>query len=359
MRPSMRLLKILLEINLKEYCRDFGSVFFSFVFPLGFLVSMGVQDSCQQPFTVQVGMVLQAPTASAARLDELLRSDHIFETRRVSNEAGMKALRDGELKILLIFPAEELRAPSAKLQVIADSRTAALAQLAIESGLAQETHPFEMPFQYTLEVAQTRARTDLTFVFPGLLAMAMLQIGLFGTAAPLLRARDRGSLRHLSITPISPFTLISSQLIVRLGIAGLQVTLLIAAGGLWFKGIELSHTGWLALVLVALLGASMLIALGYAVAGWASSQDVGMAIIMIMNFLFIFGGNVFWDVSRAPKLRALMYALPLTYLADIFRQLITGVSGLFAPWTDVLVLLAWTVAAIAVALKTFRFDMDR
>src|SRR5688572_10770665 len=103
----------------------------------------------------------------------------------------------------------------------------------------------------------------------------------------------------------------------------------------------------------------MLIALGYALAGIPSSQNGGTLLTLAVNFLFLFGGAIFLDPGASAVARAVAYAVPLTYLSDLFRQLLSGGAGLLPIWIDALAVVGFAVLAAALALKTFRFEMAR
>ena len=83
-----------------------------------------------------------------------------------------------------------------------------------------------------------------------------------------------------------------------------------------------------------------------------------MVMVMLMNFAMLFFGQVFFDLSSVSFLRPIIYAMPLTYLSDILRHVVIGVTGLFSTGVAALVLIAWTAAAITVASSKFKFDME-
>lgn len=349
----------LLTCNFKEFIRDFGSVFFTFAFPCFFVIAIGVQERFSKPFSVTCGVVAESQSVVAQQLVAAIRDRRFLVPERLSLAEGMAGLKEGRVKFLLVLPDKGVSPVAPKAQLIADSSIAGFARMAVDAARADlygENQHWVAPFEYEAVVPAGRSVTDFSFIFPGMLAMALLQLGLFATAAPILRARDRGTLRHLSLTPLSSLAMVGSQLVLRLAISALQIGLLLAAG------IYLTHTPMrasLPLLATALLGAAMLISVGYAIAGLAPTIDSGMTVIMLANFAMLFGGNVFWDVKEVHFLRPFALAMPVTYVADMFRQILSGVSGLLPLWVDTAVVLGWTVLAIGIALKTFRFDMER
>jgi ABC-2 type transport system permease protein len=355
MRAPLKALRALVELDAKELFRDYGVLFFTFVFPLFFIVAIAVQSG-HGPAPVRVGLV-----GDGAAVDELaarLGASGVLAPERFTAEAAAARRKKGELSLVLYVPPE-LRA-GATVRVVADPIYAPMAEMALDSArlaIAAE-RGVSPPFAVQVELTHA-APSGFSYVFPGILALALLQLGLFGTATPLLRARDRGTLRHLSTTPAPRLALIASQLIVRLVVSGLQMVLLIGVGLVLAKQQRLDAAHWLGLAGATLLGALALIALGYAVAGLPSSVSSGTAAIVIVNFACLFGSGLFVEAGRSLVERCLAYALPLTYVGDLFRQVLTGAHGLFPVWLDALALGGWTVAAVLLALRTFKFEMAK
>jgi ABC-2 type transport system permease protein len=358
MARVLRVLPILCEMNFREFFRDPVAAFFSFFFPLLFLLIFGISEAVRRPLTFQFGIVTSDTNQTIDRLAELLATNTSVKTERVTLADGNVRLRDGTLSALLVIPAAQPADAAPTMRVVVDDRWATFARMALDSArgeLAHEASGLAFPVDYTVEKPASKAVSDFTFIFPGLIAMALLQLGLFATATPLLRARDRGTLRHLSTTPVSHAGLMVSQLLLRFTIGTLQLGLLIGLGAVLFH-VHIAGS-WIALGLATALGAVMLIAMGYALAGSVPSMESGMVIVMLVNFAMLFFGQVFFDFSGVPFLRPLVRAVPLSYLSDLLRQIIVGVGGLSSAWVDVLALVAWTTVAITIATRRFQFDM--
>ena len=93
-------------------------------------------------------------------------------------------------------------------------------------------------------------------------------------------------------------------------------------------------------------------------AGSAPSLESGMVIVMLINFGMLFFGQVFFDFSGVPFLRPFVRAVPLSYLSDLLRQIMSGIEGLSPIWIDVLALVGWTIAGVTIAIWRFQFDME-
>ena len=356
MNRSFLILSTLCKLNFNELSRDWVATFFSFFFPVGFLALYGLSDVFQRPVKFEIGIVTTPEYARAGALIENLNNRPLITTREMSFSEGLIALRDGKLNSLIVM--DSMTDQPAGIRVLVTDRWADTAHMIIS---ASQTELFldelgiEIAFETTIEPPPVEVLSELTFVFPGLFAMALLQLGLYATASPLLRARDRGTLLHLSLTSVSHIQIILAQIVMRLSLSGLQMILLIGLGVMAFD-IQLAHNWWL-LVPILALGSVMLISMGYAIAGLAPTQESGMVIILIANIFMMIFGQTLTDFTDLAWFTPLVYASPLSYLSDTLRQLMLSVSGLLPIWQNTLIMFGWTALSIFIALKSFRFHM--
>lgn len=347
----------LFEMGWREMSRDPLAAFFSFVFPLLFLLLFGVTSAFRQPVALKVG-VINGGGEESRPLRMALKASRLLDTQALTMAEGLDRLRGGRVSALLVFP--ESRTPQDQpLRLVADPRWAAIAEMALDQAqldTARQAGNVRLSWPHVVELPPSRVINDVGFIFPGLIAMALLQLGLFATATPLLRARDRGTFRHLSTTPVSRLALLLSQVCLRFVIACLQLLLLIGVGTFIFH-VDVVGS-WLVLITSAVLGAAMLVAFGYAVAGVAPSLESGTLLILLVNFLMLFLGQIFFNLGDVPMLGAIVKCVPVTYLSDLLRQSVLGTAGLLPVWVDMAALSAWTMIGIVSALFTFRFDME-
>lgn len=354
-RPYQRLLK-LLEMQGNEFKRDFGAMFFSFAFPLFFVVVLVASSLMTPKFEFVFGVVDEAGNPSARRLAEALATDYLT-VRTLERAQASAELKEGEVQAVLILPAEDL-AEGGEMELIVGERFQGFARMALDSArsrLLSDAAATSGRYPFRMTQPQQQMSSDFAFMYPGMLALALLQLGLFATATPLLRARERGTLRHLLLTPLLVRELLASQVGFRFAIAMAQVALLLGAG---MFVVDLGIGQWLAALGVSCLGAIMLISIGYTLAGLAPNLEGGMAIIMIANFAMLFAGNIFSDPKSVTGLYIAAHFLPVSYLADAYRQVINQTAGLWPIWLDLAALLGWSALALLVAVRTFHFDME-
>ena len=341
------------HIQVQEFRRDFGGLFLTFAFPLVFIASLLATSLMNPVVKFKFGIVDASHNAHAQVLVDALTATPSVEARSVTRTEGLAAIKDGSLHAMVVIPPGAVAHDAKALDLIVTERYQPIADIIMQATSARLTEAPARGLRYAVTNPDSKADSEFTFVFPGLLALALLQMGLFATAVPLLQARDRGTYRYLSLTPLSIGEFLISQLAFRYLIAMLQIGMLLCVGSFV---LQLSPWMWLAVLAVTGLGVLMTVSLGYLIAGAAPSLQVGMAMVMLAEFGMITGGNVFWDTKTSDLLFYLAHFVPLSYLADLFRQIITGAPGIWPVWIDLLAMLAWTTLALVLAIRNFRLD---
>lgn len=347
----------LMKSQFTEMRRDLGAMFLTFLFPLFFVVILTGSALVRSSPSFDFGFVDRSGGSVAQGFADALASQNIAIRNYADEEAVRTALERRDLSAAVILP--QGWTPEAKdlpIRVVADSAMAGLAETVVDAararvGLGQGASATAMPFEIT---TVTGNDAEFSFIYPGMLALALVQMGLFMTATPILKARERGTLRYILLTPTTTRELIASQVLFRVLIAAVQLALLLAAGAFI---IRLGPGAWLATVGISILGTVMLVSIGYALAGVARSTESGMALIMIANFAMLFGGNVFWNPEQSSVLTAIARIMPVSYLADAYRQTISTADGLWPLWQDLAMMVVFTLIALVIASRTFTFDM--
>jgi ABC-2 type transport system permease protein len=208
-----------------------------------------------------------------------------------------------------------------------------------------------------LDVAPVLAEglSAIDFLVPGILAMSILNLGLFATAQPLISLRTQGVLKRLGATPLPRPTLLAANIAWRLTIAVLQTALIVGLGVVLF---DVAMVGsWLAFIGWVLLGTLAFIAIGFFVAAIARTEESGIALVNLINFPMLFLSGVFFPVETLPGFLApIVRALPLTYVVDALRQTMLDAPPVNPQWINLVVQVAWLVVMAALAIRFFRWE---
>ncbi|WHT16099.1 ABC transporter permease [Crossiella sp. CA-258035] len=138
-------------------------------------------------------------------------------------------------------------------------------------------------------------RAQLTFLPALAVSIALGMLGLFTLPSVLAAYRERGVLRRLATTPVSPATLLSAQLLVQAGIAVLATGLVAVVGVL---ALDLpAPRNPLGLALSLVLGIAALFSIGLLVAALAPNAKAagGLGPLSFFPQMFLAGFWTPWE----------------------------------------------------------------
>jgi ABC-2 type transport system permease protein len=200
--------------------------------------------------------------------------------------------------------------------------------------------------------AELGGRGVMDVLVPGFVAMVLALGGLTTLPALLATYRQRGILRRLAVTPVSPTKLLAGQLLAHL-VAATVGALLVVGAAMALFGLNPPRDP--ARLLVAyLLGALALFAIGSVVAALAptarTAEAAGLALFFPMIFL---SGAAVPRESLSDSMRRVGDYLPLTPVVEGLRSAWEGSGpGLLT----LAALAAILVVATTAAARTFRWE---
>jgi ABC-2 type transport system permease protein len=197
--------------------------------------------------------------------------------------------------------------------------------------------------------------TGIDYFLPAMLAYIVLQSGINFVAITLVDLRARGVLRRLRATPVTPFQVLSAQIVGGMLTVFLQILILIALGIFAFQ----AHTygSWLVLAVPLILGTAAFVGIGFMLTSAARTSEAARGLSSFVAFPMMFFSGVFFPITDLPNwLQTVVHILPLTWLTDALHQVMNDGAGLSSIAVDCLVLAAWAVVMISVATWRFRWD---
>ncbi|MFN2297902.1 MAG: ABC transporter permease [Anaerolineales bacterium] len=351
--------------HLKEFSRNRLAMFWTIAFPVFFMLLFGTIFCGDGDPAYKVGMAVEDGGPVGSALAKAFGGVDVLQTAEGTEEELLAELEDGDLTAVVVVPdgttAAVMSGETADVSVHYDPTNQATAQIVltvvekvlsgVEQGLAGRTAWFALQ---TVTVTASSLRT-IDFLVPGILAMSLMQLGLFATAPPLVQLREQQVLRRLGATPLSRSMLLAAQVALRITIGLVQTGLIILVGALVFQVQMVGN--WLVLAGVVLLGAFAFVCLGYFLSSLGKTQESIMGAIQFINFPMMFLSGLFFPVDTMPHwIRPVVDALPLTYLADALRQIMIGGTPLHPFGLDLLVLVVWLGVCAVLAVKFFRWE---
>lgn len=200
--------------------------------------------------------------------------------------------------------------------------------------------------------------SNSTYYVPAILAFSVINACYTNIAISTAFSRDQGILKRVRGTPLPAWSYLLGR-VLHATVIMLVLVVIVAAFGVLAYDIDLP-TGTLLPFLVTLaVGAAAFSALGLAVTAIIPNAEASPAIVnaSILPLLFISG--VFIPTGAAPAwLTRLADVFPIKHYADaIFASFLGSGSG----WrgTDLLIVAAWGVGGLLLALKFFTWEPRR
>jgi ABC-2 type transport system permease protein len=366
----MRTLVTLSIANFKSFIRDRAALFWTLAFPIVFVVLFGTIFSGGGSASYRLGWVDQDGSPVAAGLRAGIAGQEFVELDDHDLASARDAMRNGDLDGIIVIPdglgaAVAARAlgqdvPPVSVTVITDpSRTStgqAIQQIAagLIMGANIELSGTKPVMSLASDSLATESLNAVSYFVPSILGMALMQLGIFASI-PLVQQREKLILKRLNATPLPRWTLVGSNVAVRLVIAAVQTVLILGIG---FALLNVQVTGnALGIVGFVALGALTFISIGYVIASFARTEEAANGITSVVQFPLMFLSGIFFPLEIMPDwLRGVATFMPLTYLGDALRQTMVGGSA-FAPLgVDALVLAGWLAVTMLISARFFRWQ---
>jgi len=354
----------LLVANFKQFVRDRTALFFTFAFPLLFMLIFGFVFSGVDSVSYDIGLASQDNSAASQGISMALQEIPLFEVSPGELEERLDELRNGEIDAVVAIPSGVEKSigmgEMVDITVYYDPSQTTSAQIilpvlrqVIDAVNIQMTGQ-PVVFGLTQESIQAHELSYIDNLVPGILAMSILFLGLFGSLT-LVEWREKKVLKRFGATPLPRSMMVSSQVVYRLILALMQTLIIIAIA---FFVFDVQMVGnWFLLLLLVLLGALTFISIGYLAVSRAKTVEGAMPIIQLIQFPMLFLSGIFFPIEIMPDfMRPIVSIIPLTYLGDAFRQVMVDATPVYPLIWDIGVLAGLFVIFMVLAIRLFRWE---
>ena len=369
------MLRRILAITRKEIIhiiRDPRSLSIMFMMPVIQLILLGYTATTDVEH-LSTAVLDRDQSLQSRELVDAYRASNYFDVRfYVSSEGELGRLIDaGEAKAGIIIPAGYGRNLTgdheASIAFVIDGSIPSVAATAFSAAqtVAQAQSMVLIERLYGIDVEQqggidVRPRVwynpdmkSANFMIPGLIAMILqIQSTLF-TALSIAREKEEGTIEQLIVTPLKSIELIVGKVMPYVAVSLFNLVEVLIIGVLWF-GIPVQGSVLLLLALGVLALLSSL-GIGLLASTIAHTQQEAIFLIFFLMLPFMFLSGLFFPLEAMPRvLQLISYLIPLRYLLVIVRGIILKGAGFSILWEQVLALLLFASATLALASSRFR-----
>lgn len=334
----------------KGFIRDKATLFFTFVFPLMFLVVFGLLFRDAGAEKLRLGAFGDGPVIAA------LEGSGAVEIERVDSvEDGVRQVRDGDLPGLVLAEGDRV-----VLRFAASDQAQAGTVQGLVAGVTQQLNVAasgQPPrYAFAAEQVEDASLKPIQYLTPGILSWGIAITAVFGASLTLVNWRRKQVLRRLRLAPISPVTVLSSRLSVTVGVAIAQAIVFVGVAMLPIFGLKLSGT-WLLALPVFLSGILAFFSIGMLVGAFCKTEEAasGAANIVVLPMAFLSG--TFFPIDLAPPwLQTVSKIFPLRHMNDGMMDFLVRGRGAEALLVPCGVLLAFTLVVSFIAARVFTWE---
>ena len=200
--------------------------------------------------------------------------------------------------------------------------------------------------------------TSFEYLAPSFMALTVITGALNGVSTAISREKEQGTMDGLLVAPIPRQSVILGKIVAQTTRGLIQGFLILGLSMLLF-GVVI-YGSPVTMLLVMVLGVASFIGVGIIMTSLAPEQETAQMMTTLLQFPMMFLSGILFPINQLPV--AVQYigkAFPLYYAADALRKVVILNASLNIIMPDLLVLLAYSVVTMAIAVPIFNKAMAR
>ncbi len=196
------------------------------------------------------------------------------------------------------------------------------------------------------------------FVAPGIISMVVMMSLMTGLPHAISYEKDVGTLDGMLVAPTSRLSIILGKVLAQTVRGIVQATIIFVLAVVLFGVIVYGN-----LLLVAgliLLSVFSFVGLGILITSFTDKEETATMVMMTLMFPMMFLSGVFFPIQQMPWfMQDIARVLPLTYATTALRKVMVLGADVSAVLPEIVILLAFGVVLLAIAVPMFRKAMTR
>ena len=350
----------------RAFFRNKVALFFTFLFPLVFLVVFGFIFGRDSQPNFEIGLVNRSDSELATHILKAAETSEIFEFDEEGDlEEFEIQLGRGEIDGIIILDEDfgligDTGRPEGRLQLFYDQSDEQLGLTMIsvlESLLDQFEAPAGSSRALTID-AQTIQTADLSrfdYVFSGLIGFSILSLAIFSMSEGFMQDKKSKALLRIRLAPIRAWQLIAATVFNRVLVGLAAIGIMFIAGILIF---DFQMRGdYFNFFVFSILSLICLLSLGTFIASWARDSNQAAPLANLISFPMMFLSGVFFPTYLMPDwLQQVTALIPLAAIVDGLRLILTEGATVFGLGFQLAVMAVWGLVFYALSARFFRWE---
>ncbi|MCU0799835.1 MAG: ABC transporter permease [Candidatus Thermoplasmatota archaeon] len=359
-------------VNLRDFVRDKGGLFFTFLFPIILMLLFGFIFSESDNVTYDIYLQDMDQTPMSQNLTVSLKGVRAFEVHVVGPDRALDDLVEEEKAGFIIVIPEGYQE---RLEENLQGNISVPVNLTLHMDRSQSSSQVKYSILASVVGQLNKVLTNTTdvmglseggtispddfeyieFFIPGVIGLSVMSGAVFGTIFGDTELKKKGIFRKLSTTPITRGEWILSTMLFQLFLAAITAIVILVVGWIVF-GARLHMNPIAALIIIfeafAFTGLSML------VVRFVKDAQAAAALANAITFPMMFLSGSFFDVEAMPAfIQTIAKALPLYYVNQALREaMIFNDTISAASYMSVIAIFAVIVFLLGVKLTTWKQD---
>lgn len=214
------------------------------------------------------------------------------------------------------------------------------------------------PFTQNIETAIPGKTNYFNFLAPGLMIMIVMITVMTGIPEAISKEKEMGTFDGMLSAPINQVSIILGYT-AALCVRGFSQCILVLIIAIIFFGVTIQGSVLLAFFLL-LLGIFSFVGIGILAVAASKDQATGTTIVNLIMFPMMFLAGIFYPIQQMPWfMQDISKLIPLTYAADAMRKVMLLNANIGDVFVQILILLAFGVVTMGIAIPLFRRSMTR
>lgn len=338
MNFSLKRVLAVVKIRNKEFYRDLGALGWVILFPIVMVVVFGYVFDVDKAEVYKVGYWGETTPKEITNINW------------VKYESEAQTIKQLKLqRIDLAFSMEE--AP-ARLWSAKDSPNSKMAKQILHLHLLPE---HDEPFSE--EIISGNVISYIEWVFPGIINLNMMFMGLWGVGWVIVRQRKLGVLKRLKAAPLTAFEYLTAQILSRLIVMIASTTLVYFVANLIFP-FDMIGSIFDAFILY-ILGCLSLSSIGLIFAARLTSEELCNGLLNFITYPLMFISEIWFSLEGSSDfVKSMAKFSPLWHMTDGMRKILYEGASVWDMKGSMLYLLATFFVFTLIGSLMFKWNKE-
>ena len=323
----------------KEYYRDKGSLSWSLIFPVLIIISFGYIFNLDKSNMYKAGIINSGTKQTFGSFDYIKLGDRKDALTKLNNHA---------LDIII-----ELTPYHINYWINSRSPKSLIAEKILQAQAYKNPTIILKPHEVVGENL-----SYIEWLFPGLVAMNIMWMALFGVGWAIVRDRKLGILKRFKASPLSPFEYLLAQMISRMIILSFTGILIFALGHLIYPFKTLGS--YIDLFIIYIIGCCAFSSMGLIIAARLSSDELASGLLNMISFPMMLLSEVWFSLEgSALWVQQLAKLMPLWHITNGMRKIMHEGATLADLYSTILSLLGISLVCLIIGTSSFKWTTGK